>query len=107
MTWFEVSYDAENITICRRKLIFLKAVTEISWSRIIRVCFLAGNHIRFDEVYIFTDKRPESYVIPLDSNGGLQLWGEIINRGLFNAEVAIKAASSSSAEFFCWPPEKE
>jgi len=105
MRWFEVSYDAEKITISRRKLFILNSVTEISWSRIIRICFLAGDHIKFDEVYIFTDERPESYVIPLDSYGGLQLWGEIIERGLFDAELAINAASASSDELLCWPPE--
>ncbi|MBE0526598.1 hypothetical protein E4H12_15995 [Candidatus Thorarchaeota archaeon] len=107
MKWFEVSYDAENITISRRKLLVLKSVKMIPWARIIRICFLAGDQIRFDEVYIFTDERPESYVIPLDAYDGLQLWNEIIKRGLFDAELAIKAASASSDELLCWPPEKE
>jgi len=107
MKWFEVSYDTDTITISRRKLLILKSVTKISWSRIIRICFLAGDHSKFDEVYIFTDERPNSYVIPMDALGGLQLWNEIIQRGLFGAELAIKAASSVSDELFCWPPEKE
>lgn len=107
MKWLEVDYDAESITISRRKLFLLKAVTKISWSRIIRICFLGGDHIKFDEIYLFTDERPESYVIPMDSLGGLQLWGEIIERGLFDAELAIKAASASCDELLCWPPEKE
>jgi hypothetical protein len=107
MKWFEVDYDADTITISRRKLLFLKSVTVISWSRIIRICFLAGDHIKFDEVYIFTDARPESYVIPMDSFGGLQLWGEIIERGLFDAELAIEAASALSDELLCWPSEKK
>ena len=107
MKWFEVSYDVENITISRKKLLFLKSVTLISWSHIVRICFLARDHIKFDEVYIFTDERPESYVIPLDSYGGLQLWGEIIARGLFDAELAVKAASASSDELLCWPKENQ
>ncbi|MGY5872908.1 MAG: hypothetical protein RTV72_11725 [Candidatus Thorarchaeota archaeon] len=107
MKWFEVDYDADTITISRRKALFLKSVTKISWFRIIRVCFLVGDHIKFDEVYLFTDERPESYVVPMDSFGGLQLWGEIIERGLFDAELAIKAASAFSNELLCWPPEKE
>ncbi len=107
MKWFEVDYDAESITISRRKLLLLRTNTEISWFRIIRICFLAGDHIKFDEVYIFTDERPESYVIPMDAYGALQLWGEIIERGLFDAELAVKAASASSGELLCWPPEKK
>ncbi len=66
MMWFEVSYDAENITISRRKLILFRTITEISWSRIIRICFLGGDHIKSDEIYLFTDERPESHVIPMD-----------------------------------------
>lgn len=107
MKWFEVDFNADTITISRRRFLLLKSVTEISWSRIIRVCFLAGDHIKFDEVYIFTDERPESYVVPMDSFGGLQLWGEIIERGLFDAELAIKAASASSDELLCWPQENQ
>jgi hypothetical protein len=107
MKWFEVDFNADTITISRRRFLLLKSVTEISWSRIIRVCFLAGDHIKFDDVYIFTDERSESYAIPMDSLGGLQLWGEIIERGLFDAELAVKAASASSGELLCWPPEKK
>ena len=107
MKWFEVVFNVDTITISRRKFLFLRSFTVIPWSRIIRICFLAGDHIKFDEVYIFTDERPESYVIPMDSSGGLQLWGEIIERGLFDAELAVKAASASSEELLCWPPEKE
>ncbi len=107
MKWFEVDYDAERITISRRKLFLLKAVTEISWSRIIRICFLGRDHIKFDEIYLFTDERHESCVIPMDAYGALQLWGEIIDRGLFDAEFAIKAASASSDELLCWPRESK
>jgi len=107
MKWFEVNFDADNIIISRRKLIVLKSITRISWSRIIRICFLAGDHIKFDEIYIFTDERSKSYVIPMDSFGGLQLWGEIIERKLFDPELAIKAASAHSDELICWPQEKQ
>lgn len=107
MKWFEVSYDKDTITIRRRKLLLLKSVMKISWARIIRVCFLAGDHIKFDEVYIFTDERPKSYVIPMDAFGGLQLWSEIVKRGLFDAELAVKAASSISDELLCWPQEDQ
>ena len=103
--WFEVSFDEDTIIITRRKLLFLKSITKLSWSHIIRVCFLAGDYIRYDEVYLFTDLRPESYVIPMDGDGSLLLWNEIIKRGLFDAELAIKAASAPSDELFCWPPE--
>ena len=70
MKWFEVDYDADTITISRRKALFLKSVTKISWFRIIRVCFLVGDHIKFDEVYLFTDERPESWTHLGDSNYG-------------------------------------
>jgi hypothetical protein len=75
----------------------------IEWNRIVRVCFKTGDLLESDEIYIFTDERPESYLIPTEASGGLDLWNEIIRRALFNAELAIKAASSPAGELFCDP----
>lgn len=69
---------------------------------IIRVCFKAGDLYNPDEVYIFTNERPESYLIPAEASGADALWNEIVWRKLFDAELAIKAASSIN-ELFCYP----
>ena len=107
MNWFKVAYDTEKITLTIKLRFRKSSVTVISWSRITRICFLGGNVFKSDELYIFTDKRPESYVIPMEADGVPQLWDEIITRKLFDAELAIKAAISLEGELLCWPPKEQ
>jgi hypothetical protein len=79
----------------------------VQWNKIIRICFkLADDFLFSDELYIFTSERPDSYVIPTEAKGASELWGEIIHRGLFDARLAITAATSSEG-IFCWPPVSE
>jgi hypothetical protein len=73
------------------------------WSSITRVCFKAEGLELSDGVYVFTTLRPESFVIPTEASGGLGVWNEIVRRGLFGAELAVKAASAGEG-LFCWPP---
>jgi len=56
-----------------------------------------------DGIYIFTDKRPESYAIPMDATGGLELWHEIVRRKLLDAELAAFAMTLLEGEIRCWP----
>jgi hypothetical protein len=56
-----------------------------------------------DEIYIFTSERPESYLIPMEASGALELWNEIIKRELFSAKLAVEAASTVG-QLFIWPP---
>ena len=74
----------------------------IEWARIIRICFKVGDFRETDEIYIFTDERSESRVIPTEAAGAIELWNEIVRRGLFDAELSIKAASSIN-KLFCDP----
>ena len=73
------------------------------WANITRVCFKAEDPFASDGIYIFTTDRPESYAIPTEADGGAALWDEILRRGLFDAELAIRAAGSPEG-LFCWPP---
>lgn len=76
----------------------------VRWDQIIRICFkLAEDFLFSDEIYVFISDRPESYVIPTEAKGASELWGEMIHRGLFDAGLAITAATSSEG-IFCWPP---
>ena len=78
---------------------------QFEWKDIIRICFQAGDLFSSDELYIFTNKREESYLIPIDASGGLELWNEIIERELFSAALAIKTASDTGGGLYCWPEE--
>jgi hypothetical protein len=78
----------------------------VAWDRIIRVCFQTAEYfLCTDEIIVFTKDREEGYVIPTEALGGPWLWGEIIERGLFDAELGIKVASADEGECYCWPPE--
>lgn len=102
--WFSVRFDHETINLQVSPPGGTAWEEYIQWERIIRVCFKAADWYESDEIYIFTDERPESYLIPTEANGGSALWMEIIERKLFDAEMAIEAATATN-ELFCSPPE--
>ena len=101
--WFSVHFDNEAVHIEATPPGGTAWADDIQWERIIRVCFKAGDLFDSDEIYLFTDERPESYLIPTEASGGLALWTEIIERKLFDADLAIKAATATN-EIFCSPP---
>lgn len=104
VTQFRVNFNDEEVT-----LIFDGSeIASIQWSEIIRVCFLGKDFLESDEIYIFVKNRPQSYVIPADCEGGMEFWNEIVRRGLFDADLAIKAATAPPDTLLCWPqPEDE
>jgi hypothetical protein len=101
--WFHVTFDNELIYIHIHAPGQNEIKDSIKWADIIRVCFKTGDFMSPDEIYIFVKDRPESYLIPTEADGGADLWGEIINRKLFDAELAIKAATAPEDSLFCWP----
>ena len=101
--WYTVEFDEDTIRMSARPPERDAWTQEICWDLIIRICYKAEGFLASDGIYIFTSERPESYVIPLEATGGQELWGKIIGRGLFDAELAIRAAMSEEG-IFCWPP---
>ncbi|PJZ70874.1 hypothetical protein CH373_06310 [Leptospira perolatii] len=78
-----------------------------AWSEIIRVCYEPSeDFMTSDTIYIFTGTRQESYTIPSEANGAQEFWGEILHRGLFDAETSINISMGRSG-FSCWPPITE
>ncbi|MBI4780821.1 MAG: HEAT repeat domain-containing protein [Oscillatoriophycideae cyanobacterium NC_groundwater_1537_Pr4_S-0.65um_50_18] len=100
--WYFVGFDDRAIAlqVCPPNGIAWEKT--IAWERIIQVCFKTGDWMESDEIYLFTDERPESYVIPTEAEGGRALWSEILARQLFDAEMAIQAATTTH-ELFCSP----
>ena len=101
--WFRVSWDTQRVTLDVAPPGRDAWVAEFAWDTISRVCFKAEGFELSDGVYVFTVLRPESYVIPIEADGGPAFWNEVIRRGLFDAELAIQAASAPEG-LFCWPP---
>lgn len=75
---------------------------KFKWADIKCICFEATDYMYSDDLYFFTTNRPESYVIPADARGGSELWEQVIARNLFDAQLAIRAATSAEG-MFCWP----
>jgi hypothetical protein len=100
--WFRVSWDAERVALDVAPPGREAWVSEFRWDTISRVCFKAEGLEASDGVYVFTTLRPESYIIPIEAAGGHEFWNELIRRGLFDAELAIEAASAPEG-LFCWP----
>ncbi|HEV7904697.1 MAG TPA: hypothetical protein VGO96_12710 [Pyrinomonadaceae bacterium] len=104
LEWFQVRFDGDLISLQVSPPGRPAWEAQIKWERIIRICFKAGGWDSPDELYLFTDERPESYLVPMHAVGADALWDEILRRELFDAEMAIKAASSID-KLFCWPAE--
>ena len=100
--WFHVSFDKERIYWDVRPPSKEAWDDKLEWEDVIRVCFKPGSVFQPDEFYIFSHERPESYVVPLEADGGLELWNEIVERGLFSASLAIKVMSKTTG-LYCWP----
>ncbi len=75
----------------------------IPWADINRVCYKVEDGFVSNGWYIFTKDRPESYAVPVESEGGDALLDEFLKRKLFDAQLAIRAAMAFN-EVFCWPP---
>ena len=102
--WYFVTFDGERVSVRAEPPGKEAWAAELTWDSIERVCFKAEGLGVSDGIYVFTSARPESYAIPVEANGGGELWGEILRRKLFDAELAIEAATATTG-LFCWPPD--
>jgi hypothetical protein len=105
-TWYRVSFD-DTLVYRQANPETGKAWNDsFAWADVIRVCFEASeDFMTSDTIYVFTNKRPESYEIPTEAKGGSELWGEIIRRNLFDAELSIKISMGQKKGISCWPAE--
>ena len=100
--WFRVTWDSEQVHLDVEPPGRRAWVASFPWTSVCRVCFKAEGAEASDGIYVFTTLRPESFVIPTEASGGAALWSEILNRGLFSADLAVTAASAHDG-LFCWP----
>jgi hypothetical protein len=99
--WFEVSWDDRFIYRNVSPPGNEPWSDKFCWEDLIRVCFEATDYLHSDDIYFFTSKRSESYVVPTGAKGASALWGAVIEKGFFDAELAIEAATAESG-IFCW-----
>jgi hypothetical protein len=100
MDWYRVRFDARGLTRAAAPPGRPAWEDAVAWADIMRVCLEMEGAFGSDSLYLFTRQRPESYAIPLAAAGAQDLLGELIRRGLFDAELAIQAATAEG--LFCW-----
>ena len=100
--WYQVSWDDDAVYRSVAPPGGQPWQDQFRWADIVRICFAPGDFLSPDELYFFTRGRAESYLIPLEAAGAAALWGRVIETGLFDADLAIRAATASSG-IFCWP----
>ena len=101
--WLKVTFDQEKITISVLPPYPDPWTEDIPWKDIVRVGYEFSGLMTSDHIYLYASTRPESYEIPIEASGGQDLWGEIINRGLFDAGQAIQIMLKGEGLHF-WPP---
>ena len=101
--WYRVRYDEHGVYRDVRPPNGERWEDSFAWTTVIRVCFIAHGLFDSDELFVFTSERDESYQMPTEADGTLDLIDELIRRGLIPATVMIEAALSED-QLFCWPP---
>lgn len=104
-SWFEVTFDETGVLMRARPPDREAWEQGFTWASVTRVCFKAEPLGVSDGIYVFTDARPESYVVPIEARGATELWDAIIQRGLFDAGLAKKATGMTEGEVLCCPKE--
>ena len=100
--WYQVRFDDDLVYRAAQPPGGEAWTDNLAWADIERVCFEVEDFTGADGLYLFTRQRPESYAIPMFAAGAPELLQELIRRGLFDAQLAIDAASAE-AGLFCWP----
>lgn len=103
MDWFTVTFDADTVTLNVAPPRGEHWVASFRFDEIVRVCFEAEGMYGSDRLYVFVRDREASYVIPTQAVGGAAFFGALIERHLFDAKLAIEAATSSEGSIYCWP----
>ena len=103
--WFHVRFDEHGIYWQVEPPGKQSWTDQVGWDHIECICFKATDIFESDEILLFTDIRPESYVIPTEADGGETILSELIDRKLYDAELAILAAGLTEG-MLCHPDFK-
>lgn len=104
--WFVVSFDDNQIHLKAAPPGGEAWTADFDWKSIERIVYKCED-FGSDGMYLFVQGREASYAIPTEAKGGMDLWFKIIDRGVFDPELAVKASMGSAGEVFVWPPEKQ
>lgn len=105
--WFVVTWDDDYIYRHVSPPIGDGYDDKFRWADIERVCFEANYPPESDNLYFFTNQRRESYTIPTEAKNGGELWLLVIEKGMFDEQLAKTAMTSPAGIFFYPPYDKE
>jgi hypothetical protein len=94
LNWFHVTFDEHGFTRRAQPLGAEAWADTVRWDEIERVCLQMEGLFGSDALYVFARGREASYAVPMEAEGAHELLDELIRRKLFEAELAITAASS-------------
>lgn len=100
--WFVVTWDDEFVYRHVSPPTGEGYEDKFRWVDIKRVCFEATSPYESDNLYIFTNQRPESYVIPLEAKNGEPFWMLVIDKGYFDEKLSVQAMLTPEG-MFCYP----
>jgi hypothetical protein len=103
-SWFHVRFDETTVHIEAEPPGRNPWKDSFRWEDIVRVVYEVEGAYLSDGIYIFTKKRPESYAIPVEADGGPQFWRQLLKLGYFDPALAKKIPGATGGRFE-WPTE--
>lgn len=101
--WYWVEFDEQNIYVEADPPGKAGWEYQFRWQDIRRVCF-EGDGMNFSDcLYIWVQNHEHAYMIPIEANGGSELFLALNQRGLFPDDMMLKAASSTDGSLYCYP----
>jgi len=101
MDWYIVVFDETGFTRRVAPPGGEAWTDSVTWDEIVRVCLEMEGLYGSDSLFVFTATRPESYQMPLQAESVQALLSELIQRRLFDAQLAIDATLGEGV--YCWP----
>lgn len=80
---------------------------QFAWADVIRVCFVDGGLDDSDYLFFTLREQEKPQVVPTEVPGGPELFGAVVDRGLFPEDVWRKAIAETGGRTHCWPPHEE
>jgi len=103
--WFTVEFDDVNVRMRAAPPGRERWEQSFAWASVRRVCFKDEGLYASDGIYVFTSDRAESYMVPIEAQGGKEFFHTLAARGHFPPEIMLKAVRSTDGGLYCWPPE--
>lgn len=102
--WFQVQVNQSEVSVSAQPPGRDQWHQTFLWEDVVRIIFEGNGGLSSDGVYVFTSKRPESYVIPTEAKGGDAFVEELIRRGYFASEK-FRDALLKPRGMYCWPED--